>query len=202
MEIEKHSISQKNAILLHGTCGNPGVFWFPSIKQFLENLGYKTWVPQLPDACAPNLKKQLPFVLERGEFTHETIIVGHSAGCPLILSVLENIDIMVKKVILVAGYAKPVTTNLTGEAKELEKEALKILQEEYDWKKIASHVDDLIFINSDNDPWGCDDKEGRYMFDHLGGTLIIRQGEGHMGTYDFGQPYPEFPLLEKLLEIE
>lgn len=189
----------KNAILLHGSSGNPGVFWLPSIKKFLENQGYNVWVPQLPKAEAPNLELQLPFVLDVGNYNEETIIVAHSAACPLTLSILENISVKIKKAILVAGYARPLETNLEGEAKQLEKDALPILQDKYDWKKIRANVEDIYFINSDNDPWGCGDKEGRYMFDNIGGTFILRHGEGHMGSNDFGQPYKEFPLLEKLL---
>lgn len=59
---------------------------------------------------------------------------------------------------------------------------------------------EIIFINSDNDPWGCDDKQGRKMFDKLGGTLIIRH-DGHMGSEKFNQPYREFPLVVKLVEV-
>jgi len=76
------------------------------------------------------------------------------------------------------------------------------LQKQYNWKKIKKNVKDIIFINSSNDPWGCDDKEGLFLFKHLGGTLIIREGEGHMGSDTFKQPYRTFPLLEKLLEIK
>ena len=38
------------------------------------------------------------------------------------------------------------------------------------------------------------------MFDTFGGTLIIRHGEGHMGSNAMNQPYKEFPLLLKLIE--
>jgi predicted alpha/beta hydrolase family esterase len=93
--------------------------------------------------------------------------------------------------ILVAGYARQ-----KGERKVPE----LILQDDYDWKKIKKNVKEIIFINSDNDPWGCNDIEGRYMFDHLGGTQIILHGEGHMGSDTFKQPYKEFPLLVKLIE--
>ena len=92
--------------------------------------------------------------------------------------------------ILVAGYARQ---------KEEFKNPEKILQNTYDWVKIKKNVNEIILINSDNDPWGCDDIEGRYMFDHLGGTLIIKH-EGHMGSDTFKQPYKEFPLLVKLIE--
>ena len=189
----------KNAILLHGSSGSPKSFWLPSIKKFLEKLDYEVWVPQLPKPEAPNLKLQLPFVLKDGKFSEDTIIIGHSAACPLILSILENISVQIKQAILVSGYARPLNVDLSEEGKQLEKDALPILQETYDWQKIKNNAKDIYFINSDNDPWGCDDQEAIYMFDNIGGTLIIRHGEGHMGSNDFNQPYKEFPLLEKLI---
>jgi len=180
----------KNAIILHGTGCTPESFWYPSLKKFLEDKGYRVWVPQLPEAGKPDLKTWLTFVLKSGQFNEETILIGHSAGGPLILSILENITTPISRAILVAGYARP---------KGRKKEAEAILQTRYDWEKIKHNVRDLIFINSDNDPWGCDDLEGRYMQEHLGGTLIVNKGEGHMGSDSFHQPYREFPLLEELL---
>lgn len=58
----------------------------------------------------------------------------------------------------------------------------------------------LPYVKSDNDPWSCDDKQGKRMFDKLGGTLIVRHDEGHMGSDSFNQPYKEFPLIIKLVE--
>ena len=182
----------KNAIILHGTGCNPSSFWQPSIKRFLEKKGYNVWVPVLPAADKPDLKKWLPFVLRGGKFNKDTILIGHSAGSPLVLSILEKISVTIYKAILVAGYTK---------IKSKDDNPL-ILQKQYDWKKIKKNVKDIIFINSSNDPWGCDDKEGLFLFKHLGGTLIIREGEGHMGSDTFKQPYRIFPLLEKLLEIK
>lgn len=183
----------KNAIIVHGTGSTPNSFWIPIIKKFLENKGYKVWVPQLPDSNTPNLKIQLPFILG-GEFNSETVLIGHSAGCPLILSVLENIKIKIYKVILVAGFCRP-----TGKDK---KQDILLLQKVYDWEKIKNNVSNLIYINSIDDPWGCNDKEGYYMFRKTGGTLVIKKSEGHMGSIKFNQPYKVFPLLEKLLELE
>ena len=155
----------------------------------------------MPDPEAPNLKTQLPFVLKNANFNKETIIIGHSSGCPLILSVLENINVKIKKAVLVAGYARRLGKMKESGLKKLEQDAEPILQEKYNWEKIRQNVEDIIFINSDNDPWGCNDKEGYYMFKKLGGKLIILHGEGHMGSDKFNQPYKEFPLLEKLLEL-
>lgn len=188
----------KNAILLHGSSGTPDGFWLPSIKKYLENNGYEAWAPQLPKPEAPDLKIQLPFVLGNGKFNNETIIVAHSAACPLTLSILENINVKIKKVILVSGYARPLGKMEDESLKKLEAAAEPILQKTYNWEKIKNNVEKIVFINSDNDPWGCDDKEGQYMHEHLGGELIINH-EGHMGSDRFNQPYKDFPFLEKYL---
>lgn len=74
-----------------------------------------------------------------------------------------------------------------------------ILQASYDWDKIQQHANEFVFINSDNDPWGCDDKAGRKLQEHLGGRLIICKGQGHFGSDTYKQPYKEFPLLLKLI---
>lgn len=191
----------KNAIVLHGSSCKPDSYWLPSIKNFLEKKGYNVWIPQLPDSAAPDLKKQLPIVLKDGNFNRESILIGHSSGCPLALSILDNIDIKISKAILVAGYARKLGKQKKPSFQKLEKAAEPILQEKYNWEKIKNNVEDITFINSDNDPWGCDDEEGRYMFNNLGGRLIILHGEGHMGSDYFNQPYKEFPLIEKLLEL-
>lgn len=108
---------------------------------------------------------------------------------------------MVSKAVLVAGYARKLGKMDKLPLKKLEQDAEPILQAKYNWSKIKGNVKDIFFINSDNDPWGCDGKEGHYMFQYLGGTLIIRHGEGHMGSDKFNQPYKKFPLLEKLLAL-
>lgn len=172
-------------IILHGTGCNPELYWYPYIKNNLEEKGYNVLVPSLPNTDEANLNEWLPFVLENVNINEDTILIGHSSGSPLILSVLENINLKIKQAILVAGFLDTDSN---------------ILQKSYNWDKIRSNVDDIIFINSDNDPWGCDDKQGRKMFDKLGGTLIIRHGEGHMGSTSYNQPYKEFPFLLSLIK--
>lgn len=181
----------KNAVILHGTDETRGSFWFPWLIKELEKRGFRVSLPQLPDADKPDLAKWLPVALQE-TYTPETILIGHSAGGPLQLSVLENLNVRIKQAILVAGYARPKSDNPQPEP---------ILQAIYDWEKIGNNVEDLIFLNSDNDPWGCNDVEGRYMLDQIGkGKLIIMKGEGHMGSDRFNQPYREFPFLLRLID--
>jgi hypothetical protein len=173
----------KNAIIFHGAGSTPNDVWYPWFKKELEEKGYKVAAPILTnDEMAP-LDKWLPMALKEN-YDNETVLVGHSAGCPLILSILENINVKVLKVILVAGFIAPLKANTDGYN--------PILQKVYDWEKI-------IFINASNDPWGCDDKQGEAMREKLGGTLIINQ-EGHMGSEGFNQPYKQFPFLLTLID--
>ena len=156
--------------------------------------GYDVWVPQLPDTDHPDLKNWLPYMLEHGMFTAQTVLIGHSLGSALALSVLERLESPIRQAVFVAGFARPRWTK---------KESTEpMLQKRYDWKKIKQNVVDIICINSSHDPWKCDDKQGLNLWKHLGGTLILREDEGHMGSYTFNQPYGRFYLLEKLLELD
>jgi len=173
----------KNASIFHGHGSTSKSYWHPWLKNELEKLGYAVWLPDMPDTDLPVLKKWLPFTLQNGTYNEETILVGHSCGVSLILSILENIDVKIKKAILVAGFIKPLSNR-----------PYPILQNNYDWEKIKSHCKEFVVINSDNDPWGCDKKMGKLIADGVGGKLIILH-DGHMGSESFNQPYKEFPLL-------
>lgn len=181
----------KNAIILHGISSNPDHFWFPYVKLELEKRGYEVWVPQLPQPDAPKIEIQLPFILEYGKFSKDTVLIGHSSGASLILSILENLPTQIHQAILVSGFLLRGGQRPATIVKD---------ENEYDWNKMKSNAKNIIIMNSDNDPWGCDDMQGRKMFDHLGGTQMIRHGEGHMGSDLYNQPYKEFPLLIKLVE--
>ncbi len=179
----------KNTAIFHGTGCSPNSYWLPWLKSELEKKGYQVWVPSLPEPDKPDLKNWLPFVMKNGVFSEETILIGHSAGCPLILSILENIKVKVKQTILVAGFSESL--------KAIDKKP--IFQESYDWDKIKQHANEFIFINSDNDPCGCNDKAGRKLREHLEGKLIICKGQGHFGSDTYKQPYKEFPLVLELI---
>ena len=178
----------KNAILLHGTGDSPTKYWFPYVVRELKGKGYTVWAPKLPNASKPNLSDWLPHVYKNGIFTRNTVIIGHSAGAQLALSLLEKIDKKIKQIILVSSYAEP-----------LPKKAGVKNKRKFMWKKIKKRAESFIFINSDNDPWGCTDKQGRIMLNHLGGILITPKGQGHMGSTSYRQPYKKFPLLIKLV---
>ncbi|MEV4121580.1 alpha/beta hydrolase [Micromonospora sp. NPDC049645] len=175
----------RRAIIFHGTGANPDVCWYPWLAERLEARGYEVEVPHHPGINIEPIATFLPKVLTGHRFDQETVLVGHSGGAALLLALLEHVEVPVAQAILVAGYCTP-----PNEAEE------PVLQQSYDWAAIRSHVRDIYFINSREDPYGCDDRQGRAMFERLGGTQIVRD-DGHFGDYD--QPYERFELLDRLI---
>lgn len=178
----------KNVVLLHGLGGNPDNFWFAWLHDELMAKGYRVMGLQLPDADHPNLSVWTPYALENATFDEDAIIIGHSAGCPLTLSILQRLEQPVHRVILVAGFIR-----LNGM-----KDDDVMLLPEPDWDKIKRNGREFFFFNSDNDPWGCDQKQGDDLRQKLGGTLIVQTGQGHFGSKIFEQPYDQFPLLKEI----
>ncbi|WP_410808972.1 RBBP9/YdeN family alpha/beta hydrolase [Micromonospora sp. 067-2] len=175
----------RRAIIFHGTGGNPDVCWYPWLAERLAARGYVVERPHHPGINVEPIATFLPTVLNRHTFDEDTVLVGHSGGAALLLALLEHVDVTVAQAILVAGYS--TRPNTTEEP---------VLQQEYDWPAIRSHVRDIYFVNSREDPYGCDDRQGRAMFERLGGTQIVRD-DGHFG--DHNQPYERFDLLDRLI---
>jgi predicted alpha/beta hydrolase family esterase len=176
----------RSAIIFHGTGGDPGNCWYPWLGAQLEARGYAVEIPHYPGLNRDPIEVFLPQVLANHTFDEDTVLVGHSGGAALLLGILERAPAQIAQALLVAGYATPPNTSEEP-----------VLQESYDWQAIKAHARELYFINSVRDPYGCDAAQGRYMFDRLRGTQIIRN-EGHFG--DFDDPYPTFELLDRLID--
>ncbi len=183
----------KQAILLHGTGGSDiDYFWFEDTKKYLESKGYIVWWPLLPSTEKPNLQETVEFLeKEMPSLDEESIFIAHSSACPLVLHLLESFDVRVKQVILVAGYYQSISDESTS----------MLPENGFKWFEIREKSEQFFFINSDNDPWKCTDEQARVAAETLQSPLIVNYGQGHMGSGAFNQPYREFPLLKKLLEV-
>ncbi len=170
----------RRAIIFHGTGGSPKYCWYSWLGERLTARGYEVDLPHLAGINTEPISTFLPKVLSSHTVDADTVLVGHSGGAALLLAILEHVEVTVPLAILVAGYS---TRPNDGEE--------PVLQSEYDWAGIRSHVEDLYFINSVDDPYGCNDKQGRAMFDRLGGTQIIKE-KGHFET-------STFELLDRLV---
>ena len=121
----------KNAILLHGTGGSDtDYFWFANTKKVLESKGYKVWWPLLPHTDKPNLIETRHFVEQNMPLIDEqTIIIGHSSACPLLLHMMQSFKIKVRQVILVSGYYTKQTDG-----------SRSMLPANFDWETIKTKV--------------------------------------------------------------
>jgi len=181
------------AILLHGTGGNDKDYvWFNDTKQYLEKHGYSVWWPQLPNADKPLLQPAIQFVTKNMPTLDEySVIVSHSSACPLVLSLLERIETPIAQAILIGGFYEDIHDDGYSPL---------MLQESYDWAKIRANAKEIYLLNSDDDPWGCTDKQARPIAEKLQAPLIVMFGQGHMGSLTFKQPYREFCAAETVGE--
>jgi predicted alpha/beta hydrolase family esterase len=187
----------KNALILHGAGNDHTGNWFPWLKTELENLGYKVWSPDLPDSDIPNKKNWLKTIFANKEwiFDSESIIVGHSAGSTLILRILEELPegIKINKAILVAGAAN------MGTKPEYFNYKRDLTESPFNWPKIKRSCNKFYFIGSDNDPYQCGYDQSKIIYEHIGGEIFIKKGQGHFNL-EKGPQYKKFPFLMDLVK--
>lgn len=173
-------------IILHGTGCTPGDHWFPRLRKELEVKGHTVSVPALPHAEKPNRQERKDFVLAEYTFDAETVLIGHSSGATVILSILEALETPIAKAVLVSGFY----TDLGGSDS-----AMLMLQDSYDREKIADNARDSILINSDNAPRGCTDIQARPVAEKIWAQFVLATWMGHMGSGTFDDPCEELPLV-------
>jgi uncharacterized protein len=186
----------KNALILHGAGNDSQGNWFPWLAKELEKRGYTVWVPNLPNSDVPNQEDWLHTIFSNKDwrFDEESVIIGHSAGATLILRILERLPTgtRINTAVLVAGVVQ------LGTKPEFFQYKRSVVEKPFNWEKIRKSAKEFYFICSDNDPYQCGADQGEIMHEHLGGELIIQQGEGHFNL-ERGEQYKQFPFLLELL---
>lgn len=186
---------KKTAAIFHGLGGSEKSFWIPWLKASLEAKNFDVWTPTLP-ACKKfdDLDIWVDEVVAKSPHRFYDLMVGHSAGYPLILRLLSRKDFSADHIISVAGFIKP-SANMENDP---------TVPDAFNIAHITNNCKAFTFIHSDNDPWDCDEKQGEFMRQYLGGTLVIKTGDGHFGSDYYQQPYKTFPMLLShcLLEIK
>lgn len=183
----------KNALILHGTDATSQDNWFAWLGKELERLNWNVWIPDLPEANKPSVKRYNTFLKSQKEFDsidNETVMIGHSSGAVAILGFLQTLpkDIVVKQIILVGVFKN-----------DLGWDALKeLFDDPFDFEMIKTHVKEITLIHSDNDPYIPLD-QAEYLADQLDGELIILKGQKHFSA-SMDPKYTKFPFLLELLK--
>lgn len=184
----------KNALILHGTdFDRDGKQrfnnWFPWLKAELENLGYKVWLHELPEAWHPDLKRYWEF-LKGFDFNEESVIVGHSSGGAMVFGILHKLpqEKKIKLAVSVAGFYKDEGWGCEG-----------LFAEEYNWEKIKKQAKEIALFWSPDDPY-----IKRKQTDYLSGKLrvkpIVLENQKHFSVGTIGEKYKKFPELLTLIK--
>lgn len=185
----------KNALILHGTDFDKDKKqhlnnWFPWLKTELEKIGYKVYLPELPEAWHPDLDRYWNFFKDF-DFNNETIIIGHSSGAAAVFGILNKLpgEKKIKMAISVAGFYKDEGWNCEG-----------LFKQEFKWQKIKDQAEKIILIYSDDDPY-----VKPYHAEYLGNKLAIKpfliKNRKHFNL-EAGDKFKEFLELLKLIKEE
>jgi predicted alpha/beta hydrolase family esterase len=182
----------KNAILLHGTDGNPEHNWFPWLKKKLEARGYKVWAPVLPGNHTPNRKIYNDFIFSQGGDLTDGIVVGHSSGAVSVLNLLMDKRCpKVNLAVMVSAWKGGVPLRY-----EPDNQQFKDLfpPDGFDFKLIKEEAGKIAFLHSDNDPY-CPLEQAEYLAKQLHAPLTVIHEGDHLGSN-----LTELPELWKIIE--
>ena len=174
-------MGKKTLVLVHGWGGTHPLHWQNWLKQkAIESRKMDVLFPLMPNYDFPVLSEWLSTLEKNISAPAQTILIGHSLGCPTILRYLEKLPKgeSVGLVVLVSGFARPLGIT----------EIDDFVRVPFDWKKIKESAKKFAVIFSDNDPFISVD-ESRHLSDSLGVKPIAEKNAGHITAPDFGA-YP------------
>ncbi len=166
----------KRIFIIHGWEGTPYNHYHKWLKSELEKLGFKVFLPAMPDTDSPVIEKWVNYLRELvGTPDKDTYFVGHSIGCQTILRYLETISTPVGKAVFVAGWFD--LENLEDD--EAEKIAEPWTKTPIDITKVRKVLPSSTLIISDNDPFGAFE-QNKKRFAGLGSKIIVLHNAGHI----------------------
>jgi hypothetical protein len=182
----------RNVFIIHGTEGHPQENWFPWLKEKLEAVGSKVFVPQFPSPpVVPAMIGEWFEVLKDYEtnINEEAILIGHSLGGIFTLRILEQLKHRIKAAIFV-GTPIGVRPILNYDRDS------SFSDFAFDWPSIRPKAKKFIVYQSDNDPY-VSLGNGEQLAKELGVELSFIPNAGHFNSR---AGYTKFEDLLKKLE--
>lgn len=96
----------KRVVIAHGWADDPNVGWLNWLGEQLKQRGFEVSKPVFtePDPKAFNLERWCQVMSEAvGAADEQTVLLGHSLGCYLVMQYLSSHDVKVAGIVLVAG---------------------------------------------------------------------------------------------------
>lgn len=172
-----------NIFIVYGVGGHDKENWFPWLKEQLEILGHRVFIPKFPTPENQTLENWLKVLEQYKEYINqETLFIGHSLGAPFILNIAERLPI--KAAFLVASFIGKCGNQYDEGAKTF-------TQREFNWPKIKTNCPYFKIYHSDNDPYLPLEKAER-VAKGLNVEITLVKGAGH---FNEAAGYKKFPLL-------
>ncbi len=181
----------KNAFIIHGSYGHPTENWFPWLKNELEKLNYKVFVPAFPTPRNQSLDSWLKIFQDYEQYLNaETIMIGHSLGPAFILNILERINNPIKSCYFVSGFIGLLNN------KEFDDINKTFVDKNFNWEKIKQNCQNFYIYHSDNDPYVSMEKADE-LAKKLNAKIKLIKGAGH---FNINSGYTEFEELLNLIK--
>ena len=167
-------------IIFHGWGASPEDNWFPWLKHELEK-SYEVLIPRLPNSQHPKQNDWLNTALKLG-IDEDTVLVGHSLGCILIMRILEQKR--VNSAYLVSSFDENLGIS----------DIMDFFKSKFNYDVIEQNAK-IFMLSSNNDPYIPLNTAER-LADKLNCHLKVFQGTEHLsrGTKNF-----EFPELRDMI---
>ncbi len=176
--------------MIHGYEGNSENHWFPYIKAEMEKHGVEVFVPQMPtEYTVPAWLESLKEISEH--VNENSILIGHSLGCPTLLHLLANLSKPVFGTVLVAGFGK-----VFGDETDQGVEECNRFVKDIAWKKAGQNAGVIKLFSSIDDP-EVPVEVSLHLGTMLKSSIRFIEKAGHFCADDGFETFPE--LLEYLL---
>jgi len=174
----------KRVYIIHGWGGNPNEGWLVWLGKELKNRGFEVFIPEMPDTWLPKIHKWVSKISEVvGKSDVQTYFVGHSIGCQAVMRYLEQLpqDQRAGGAIFVAGWFN--LTDETWDETYTKETADEWVNTPINFKVIKEHTDNLVLINSDNDPY-VPMSDVELFKKNFSINVIILKNKGHITEED------------------
>lgn len=192
----------KRVFIIHGWEGYPEEGWFPWLKHELENRGFDVQVPAMPNTDEPKIEVWVPHLKKLvGKTDKDTYFVGHSIGCQAILRYLEQLPEGTKfaSVVLIAPWMKLDENTIREEGTEAIEIVKPWVETQIDFRRIKKHLNKLVAIFSDNDPYVSLSQKGLFEKE-LDAKIIVEHNKGHFSGEDGIKELPS--VLSAILSMK
>lgn len=172
------------AILVHGLMGHAENCWFPWMKQELDKAGIAAKSIDLPQPAFPIRDEWVETLVRAVKKPSETILIGHSLGCPTILYYLQQYAGAepLPHVVLVAGFGRKF---LNPRVSHLQSKLLHWLDEPLDLAKIRPRSRKFTCLASTDDPL-VPYAESVWLAEQLGAELVSEKKQHFVSIGNVG----------------